>query len=1041
MNYFIDITYSRGLTKITLPAQYQYNTGQQLRIYGVESGVTVSVHYAVRGMLKPIARTAVLKDKAWISAIPNVLMAQKLPIQAFVYMVDATSAQTVCEMELPIIERPMPDGYDIDDEDIVDINRILYDLQQALAAAESITNMTASAQTLQPGQPATSTLVDNNGVKQLQFGIPQGATGKQGGYYIPVISEDGMLTWTTSDSAMSDVDFKFNVIGPEGKQGNPGVYIGKEEPDDPNITVWIDEDGQPDLPSSGSNGATFTPSVSSDGTLSWTNDGGLENPKSVNIKGPKGDNGVTPQLSIGAVSTGNTAQASITGPTNDLKLNLTIPQGSGGGSGDGTVISINNVEPDAAGNVALHLDHILPDSNEQEVADGYIQIPIKSEDSDKLGGKAPEYYTNPRNLLDNSDFEVGCSGKHGFARWDGTDSCTFVVNDGVKTFTSTSGYTYIYQIVFADGRDVGKPYTLAITLEDGTRLAASGNAPSPHESSQLVFCDIILENNCEVFLIKEPSGELRVRLNTKSTGASLSFRELDLFEGIYTADNVPPHVPKCYANELLACQVAEHGVLIAHDSAKLGGKAPEYYIQHRNLLDNSDWRIKANIVNRKNVTIVEPYKDCIDRWGVEGSGTLEVLDDSLQLTVEEGADYVGFNQNLENYSLMKGKTYTLAFNADDVVRVVAFVMGGSGAGHTNGNFKIYSVDGLNMLIRFHGQSTKLYWAALYEGHLTADNLPPYVPKGYAAELLACNIAETGVVHDSAKLGGKAPEYYLQPVNLLDNSDFYNPVNQRGQTSYDQTSVSGYTIDRWRAQYGILTVNNGYVTWKATAIAQYKRLIQWIGTPIEAGKTYTIAMLAKVKTNPVLATLRPIDNTSVMSGASSFTISGTTADYQWFVHSFTPTATPTKPGMEIFVSNTTDRTFEADIKCMAFYEGAYTAETLPPYVPKGYVAELAECQRYYVRIGSEAGVMGYTGGSGTIYVLVPLPQVMRLQNVSLDTGSTVVIVSGGNAKSIDTFTSSKNIANQLELQCAADSNVGIRQQLTGWTSRLGISADL
>lgn len=39
----------------------------------------------------------------------------------------------------------------------------------------------------------------------------------------------------------------------------------------------------------GANGATFTPSVSEDGTLSWTNDKGLENPDPVNVKGPKGD--------------------------------------------------------------------------------------------------------------------------------------------------------------------------------------------------------------------------------------------------------------------------------------------------------------------------------------------------------------------------------------------------------------------------------------------------------------------------------------------------------------------------------------------------------------------------------------------------------------------------------------------------------------------------------------------------------------------------------------------------------------------------------
>lgn len=41
----------------------------------------------------------------------------------------------------------------------------------------------------------------------------------------------------------------------------------------------------------GTNGVTFTPHLSADGTLSWTNDGGLTNPVPVNIKGAKGDTG------------------------------------------------------------------------------------------------------------------------------------------------------------------------------------------------------------------------------------------------------------------------------------------------------------------------------------------------------------------------------------------------------------------------------------------------------------------------------------------------------------------------------------------------------------------------------------------------------------------------------------------------------------------------------------------------------------------------------------------------------------------------------
>lgn len=39
----------------------------------------------------------------------------------------------------------------------------------------------------------------------------------------------------------------------------------------------------------GKNGVTFTPHVSEDGILSWTNDGGLENPAPVKIPGGSAD--------------------------------------------------------------------------------------------------------------------------------------------------------------------------------------------------------------------------------------------------------------------------------------------------------------------------------------------------------------------------------------------------------------------------------------------------------------------------------------------------------------------------------------------------------------------------------------------------------------------------------------------------------------------------------------------------------------------------------------------------------------------------------
>lgn len=50
--------------------------------------------------------------------------------------------------------------------------------------------------------------------------------------------------------------------------------------------------------SKGDRGTTFTPSVSSAGVISWSNDGNMLNPTSVNIKGPKGDKGTTYTPSI-----------------------------------------------------------------------------------------------------------------------------------------------------------------------------------------------------------------------------------------------------------------------------------------------------------------------------------------------------------------------------------------------------------------------------------------------------------------------------------------------------------------------------------------------------------------------------------------------------------------------------------------------------------------------------------------------------------------------------------------------------------------------
>jgi hypothetical protein len=79
-------------------------------------------------------------------------------------------------------------------------------------------------------------------------------------------------------------------------------------------------------------GTTFTPSVSSDGVLSWTNDGGKANPAPVNLKGPQGETGPT----------GPKGETGPQGPTG-----ATGPQGPKGDNAD--VVEFSGATSTAAG--------------------------------------------------------------------------------------------------------------------------------------------------------------------------------------------------------------------------------------------------------------------------------------------------------------------------------------------------------------------------------------------------------------------------------------------------------------------------------------------------------------------------------------------------------------------------------------------------------------------------------------------------------------------------------------------------------------------
>lgn len=190
----------------------------------------------------------------------------------------------------------------------------------------------------------------------------------------------------------------------------------------------------------------------------------------------------------------------------------------------------------------------------------------------------------------------------------------------------------------------------------------------------------------------------------------------------------------------------------------------------------------------------------------------------------------------------------------------------------------------------------------------------------------------GYGFDAVRLGGKAPEYYIRVRNLLDNSNFANPINQRGKTVYE--SGFGMTIDRWYLGHSAassggkasLTIYKGGISIRnTTGEAQSYAYIQTRVAKEEVvnGKAYTFAYKQR-NGEIVLLTL------------SSEHVANDIEQY-----GFLPLSIENK------------NINEANIEWAALYEGVYTAETLPSYTPKGYAVEMAECKRYYEKLSPNA----------------------------------------------------------------------------------------
>lgn len=92
-----------------------------------------------------------------------------------------------------------------------------------------------------------------------------------------------------------------------------------------------------------------------------------------------------------------------------------------------------------------------------------------------------------------------------------------------------------------------------------------------------------------------------------------------------------------------------------------------------------------------------------------------------------------------------------------------------------------------------------------------------------------------------------------------------------------------------------------------------------------------------------------------------------------------------------------------VKHAALFPGAYTADTLPEYQPKGYAAELAECLRYCQIIPALTHIPGVTNSDtsfGAKYQIAP----MRIApSVSIASGKSISIYTGDYSATTEKYT--------------------------------------
>lgn len=205
-------------------------------------------------------------------------------------------------------------------------------------------------------------------------------------------------------------------------------------------------------------------------------------------------------------------------------------------------------------------------------------------------------------------------------------------------------------------------------------------------------------------------------------------------------------------------------------------------------------------------------------------------------------------------------------------------------------------------------------------------------------------------------------------NLGTNTNFSNPINQRGAASYTTaTEAHMYCIDRWRilknTTYTVASFTLTATSYAARACGMWQSN-EMGAHQLSIGDDVTVSIYANGKLHT--PTMKVIDR-DLYDAFANVPASYACDDFEIVLCTYAGDNTmynlgiyPKKP---------------LTVNYIKWEKGSVAT----PYVPKGYGAEMAECQRYYIRIPAWQMIgVGYCDWEGKhVFLMLPTASTMRI----------------------------------------------------------------